>query len=184
MFYPPEAETPRRDVVAPSVLPRGLQPERIAFDLPTTPYADALRSILATAIEDPVKIESIVAALVQGEEEFSTEVRAGVVVPHARVPGIREPVLFLGTSPDGIDFPHARQPANLIFVLLSPAELPQEHLRSLAEIALLVSREEYVQELLGGITAPAAQEEEEEEEAGEELREPVGRGSGEGGEGG
>lgn len=159
MFYPPEADTPRREPVAPSVLPRGLQPHRIAFDLPVTPFADALRAILRTGIEDPLKVEAVVAALVEGEREFSTEVRPGVVVPHARVPGITEPVLFLGTCAEGIEFPQARDAANLIFVLLSPAERPQEHLRSLAEIARLVSREEYVEELLGGkLTADEPQD--------------------------
>ena len=153
MFYPSEVDTPPRDTASPSVLPRGLQPERIVFDLPQTPYPEALRTILATAIGDHGKIEAIVDVLVEGEEEFSTEVRSGVVVPHARVAGIDEPVLFLGTCPDGIVFPQARDPANLIFVLLSPADRPQEHLRSLAEIARLVSREEYVQELLGGTVA-------------------------------
>lgn len=150
MFYPAEVDTPQRDAVSPSVLPRGLQPDRIVFDLPRTPFPEALRAILATTIRDDRQIDEVVQALVQGEREFSTEVRPGVVVPHARVQGIDEPVLFLGTSQEGIEFPHSRDPANLIFVLLSPAERPQEHLRSLAEIARLVSREEYVQELLGG----------------------------------
>jgi mannitol/fructose-specific phosphotransferase system IIA component (Ntr-type) len=150
IFYPSEADTPRRDPVVPSVLPRGLQPDRIAFDLPPGPFDEALRRILSTGIDDPAKREAITAALVEGEREFSTEVRPGVVVPHARVAGITEPVLFLGTCAEGISFPQARDPAKLIFVLLSPAERPQEHLRSLAEIARLVSREEYVEELLGG----------------------------------
>jgi Kef-type K+ transport system membrane component KefB/mannitol/fructose-specific phosphotransferase system IIA component (Ntr-type) len=158
MFYPAEADTPRRETVAPSVLPRGLQPDRIVFDLPKTSFPEALREILRSTITDPDTLERVVAALVAGEREFSTEVRPGVVVPHARVEGIEEPVLFLGTCPQGIEFPQARDAANLIFVLLSPADRPQEHLRSLAEIARLVSREEYVQELLGG--AVGAQQDE------------------------
>jgi Kef-type K+ transport system membrane component KefB/mannitol/fructose-specific phosphotransferase system IIA component (Ntr-type) len=155
MFYPSEADTPRREPVAQNVLPRGLQPDRITFDLPKTGFQEALRTILSAAIDDPARLEKVVAALVEGEREFSTEVRPGVVVPHARVQGIAEPVLFLGTCPEGIEFPQARDAANLIFVLLSPADRPQEHLRSLAEIARLVSREEYVQELLGGTLGPA-----------------------------
>ena len=150
IFFPSEADTPRRDPVVPSVLPRGLRPDRITFDIPPSHFEEALRTILRKSIDDAEMVERITAILVEGEREFSTEVRRGVVVPHARVQGIDEPVLFLGTCPQGIEFPQARDPANLIFVLLSPADRPQEHLRSLAEIARLVSREEYVEELLGG----------------------------------
>jgi Kef-type K+ transport system membrane component KefB/mannitol/fructose-specific phosphotransferase system IIA component (Ntr-type) len=154
MFYPAEGDTPRREPATPSVLPRGLKPDRIVFDLPCMPFQEALREILRTEIDDPGKLAAITEALVEGEQDFSTEVRPGVVVPHARVAGIDEPILFLGTCAEGIDFPQARDPAKLIFVLLSPAERPQEHLRSLADIARLVSREEYVQELLGGNLGP------------------------------
>jgi mannitol/fructose-specific phosphotransferase system IIA component (Ntr-type) len=118
------------------------------------PYQDALREILRTEIDNPERLAAITEALVEGEQDFSTEVRPGVVVPHARVAGIEETILFLGTCAEGIEFPHARDPAKLIFVLLSPAERPQEHLRSLADIARLVSRDEYVQELLGGKLIP------------------------------
>jgi Kef-type K+ transport system membrane component KefB/mannitol/fructose-specific phosphotransferase system IIA component (Ntr-type) len=154
IFYPAEVDTPRREPATTSVLPRGLQPDRIAFDLPRMPYQDALREILRTEIDNPERLAAITEALVEGEQDFSTEVRPGVVVPHARVAGIEETILFLGTCAEGIEFPHARDPAKLIFVLLSPAERPQEHLRSLADIARLVSRDEYVQELLGGNLIP------------------------------
>lgn len=149
VFYPAELDSRRREIPSPRVLPRGLQPDRIVFDLPRAPYPETLRTILRSRLDNEGRIDAIVAALVEGEEEFSTEVRPGVVVPHARVDGIDEPILFLGTCPEGIIFPQAETPAQLIFILLSPTDRPQEHLRSLAEIARLVSREEYVEELLG-----------------------------------
>ncbi len=149
IVYPSEADIPRRETLS-GELPRGLQPERITYDLPPMRYEAALQEVLSSGFShEPRHLEEIIRLLVRGEREFSTEVRPGVVVPHARVNGIEEPILFLGVSPGGIDFPHAKQPAHLIFVLLSPADQPQEHLRSLAEIARLVSREESVQELLG-----------------------------------
>lgn len=167
IFYPAEVDSRRREIPSPRVLPRGLQPDRIVFDLPRSPYPEALRTILRSRLEDEGRIDSIVAALVEGEEEFSTEVRPGVVVPHARVDGIDEPILFLGTCPDGIVFPQAQAPAKLIFILLSPTDRPQQHLRSLADIARLVSREEYVDELLGsGASNGDASEGDEPVEAG------------------
>jgi mannitol/fructose-specific phosphotransferase system IIA component (Ntr-type) len=155
IIYPSEADTPRREGMPISALPRGLRPERVTFDLPRMPYETALRQILSGFGSDAWRLEEIIRTLVRCEEEFSTEVRPGVVVPHARVTGLEEPILYLGVSPEGVEFPNAREPVHLIFVLLSPSDQPQEHLRSLAEIARLVSQDESVQELLRGQLAPS-----------------------------
>lgn len=152
IVYPPEADTSGRDIISDIGLPRGLMPERIVSDLPAMAYQEAILRILERGLRaQPGRLGEITDMLVEGEQGFSSEVRPGVVVPHARVTGIEEPILFLGTSREGIEFPHARQKAHLIFVLLSPAGRPSDHLRSLAEIARLVSSEETVEELLNGI---------------------------------
>src|SRR5690606_2626707 len=110
----------------------------------------AIRYILERTLQvHEDQMDLIVEALVSGEREFSTELKSGVVVPHTRLMGLEEPLLFLGTSREGIVFPNARDPARLIFILLSPTDRPQDHLTALGEIARLVSNEEAVQELLG-----------------------------------
>ena len=81
-------------------------------------------------------------------DDFSAEFRPGVVVPHARAEGIEEPLVFLGTSEQGIVFPHTESRAHAIFVLLSPVGDPEKHLRGLAELSRLVSDEERLAELL------------------------------------
>jgi Kef-type K+ transport system membrane component KefB/mannitol/fructose-specific phosphotransferase system IIA component len=149
VIYPAEAESPRRWSTGAAALPTGLTPERTLYDLPKMPFERALRRIVSERLPPSVpKGEVIVQRLIKAEQEFSTEVRPGVVVPHARVSGLREPIVFLATSREGIDFPKAQEPAKLIFVLLSPDDEPQEHLRALAEIARLASSEGYVEELL------------------------------------
>jgi mannitol/fructose-specific phosphotransferase system IIA component (Ntr-type) len=154
IVFPPEADTPRRDDSPAVGLPRGLSPERMVFDLPSMPFEMAIRTLLASGLKggDTRRLDEIVTALAAGEMGFSSEVRPGVFVPHARVSGIEEPILFLGTSTEGIDFPRGREPARLILILLSPTDQPREHLRSLAEIAGLVSHEESLQELIGEYT--------------------------------
>lgn len=47
-----------------------------------------------------------------------------------------------------MEFPRARHPARLIFLLVSPAERAEEHLRTLAAIARLLSAPERVRELM------------------------------------
>jgi mannitol/fructose-specific phosphotransferase system IIA component (Ntr-type) len=71
-----------------------------------------------------------------------------VVLPHVRLADLPHPVLVLGVSQGGVDFPRAREPARLIFLLVSPAERAEEHLRYLAEIARLLSSPERVRELM------------------------------------
>jgi Kef-type K+ transport system membrane component KefB/mannitol/fructose-specific phosphotransferase system IIA component (Ntr-type) len=151
--YPSEA-----DLVAPrgasaTALPRGLTPERIVFGLPPMPFRYALQALLRTEFADDLqRLHDIADTLEQSQREFSTEIRPGVVVPHARVEGLTEPMLFLGISPDGITFPMARERANLVFLLLSPPAHPEEHLKHLGEIARLAGSAEHVQTLAGSRT--------------------------------
>jgi PTS system fructose-specific IIA component/PTS system nitrogen regulatory IIA component len=159
MVYPSEADTLSRTATLPAELPSGLHSERIVRDLPALPFETALQRIVEHGFPaPPARVAQVVKLLVEGERTFSSEVRPGVVVPHARVEGLREPMVLLGTSPEGIQFPRARAAAKLVFVLLSPAERPEEHLRALAEIARMVSSEENVSELLEG--HPLEEEEE------------------------
>ncbi len=151
IVYPSEADTTRRAEVTSGKPPKGLERSRMVFDLPRMPFKRALERLLETEFaDDGERMNRVTATLVANENHFSTEVRPGVVVPHARVAGLDRPLLFMGTCPNGIDFPQAREPARLIFLLLSPANQPQAHLNALAEIARLVSKEEQVEELLGG----------------------------------
>ncbi|HET8656216.1 MAG TPA: cation:proton antiporter [Longimicrobiaceae bacterium] len=156
MLYPPEVDTHRREPSRAVELPLGLRPDRIVRDLPPAPFEDTLQTILDHGfVAPPRRREEIARVLAAGERDFSSEVRPGVVVPHARVAGITERKVLLGVSPEGVDFPRARGPAHLIFVLLSPIERPEEHLRALAEIAAVVSSEEQIATLLAD--QPAAE---------------------------
>jgi Kef-type K+ transport system membrane component KefB/mannitol/fructose-specific phosphotransferase system IIA component (Ntr-type) len=149
VIYPSEAApAPRRDF-ADTVLPRALVPDRVLFDLPTMPYEQALDVLLRTAFADDIlRMRQISEALAASERDFSNEILPGVVVPHGQVAGLGEPMLFLGTSQEGVEFPNATRPARLIFVLLSPPDEPEKHLRDLAEVVRLVGNHARVQALL------------------------------------
>jgi mannitol/fructose-specific phosphotransferase system IIA component (Ntr-type) len=148
MVYPAETGQAGRREFRETVLPAALTPERIVFDLPRMPYEKALDTLLRSVFaEDLPRLRQISTALAQSEREFSNEVLPGVVVPHGHVAGLADPLLFLGISDDGVDFPGASQPAHLIFLLLSPPEEPQEHLRTLAEVVRLVGNRNRVHTL-------------------------------------
>jgi len=80
-------------------------------------------------------------ALVAREELGSTAVGAGVAIPHAKVKGIKHPVLAVGIAPGGVDFAAADgEPVRLLFVIVSPLDTPAEHLRMLAQISRWLGR--------------------------------------------
>jgi len=80
-------------------------------------------------------------ALVAREKLGSTAVGAGVAIPHAKVKGIKHPVLAVGIAPGGVDFAAADgEPVRLLFVIVSPLDTPAEHLRMLAQISRWLGR--------------------------------------------
>jgi Kef-type K+ transport system membrane component KefB/mannitol/fructose-specific phosphotransferase system IIA component (Ntr-type) len=72
------------------------------------------------------------------EEALSTGIGNGVALPHARIDGMREPMVVVGISETGIDFnsPDGR-PANVIFLILTPSNQPGVQLEIASEIARL-----------------------------------------------
>jgi CBS domain containing-hemolysin-like protein/mannitol/fructose-specific phosphotransferase system IIA component (Ntr-type) len=82
------------------------------------------------------------AAVWTRELQFASAVGRGVLVPHARIPGLPEPMIAVGryakppavTTPDGV-------PIRLVFLILTPAETPVVQLKILQRIASLVTNE-------------------------------------------
>ena len=150
MVYPTQMEAaPGLPEVGRETLPTYLDPERIVFDVPGGEYRDALKAVLASHCgDDQQRLDVMVQRLAASEEEFSSELRKGVALPHALVPGLDEPVMFLGVSPDGVRFPRIADPVHLVFVLLSPPERRQEHLRLLTRMARLLRAADDLDELV------------------------------------
>ncbi len=83
------------------------------------------------------------------EEAMPTGIGNGIALPHARVPGLKEPMVAVGISEAGIDFdaPDGK-PANIIFLALTPEELPSAQLELGAEIARRFRRFETTEQVL------------------------------------
>jgi Kef-type K+ transport system membrane component KefB/mannitol/fructose-specific phosphotransferase system IIA component (Ntr-type)/nucleotide-binding universal stress UspA family protein len=144
MVYPSEVDPAALGTVplegtGGEALPRALRPERVILDLAGGDYRKALRTLLATHFQDGPERDRIEEALAASEEEFSSEVRAGVALPHALVSGVEDPIMFLGISPEGVEFPHAPA-ARVVIVLLGPMDRRFDHLRVLTRTARLIRR--------------------------------------------
>lgn len=133
--YAPESEAPADRTIEP--LAGTLGPDRV-IRVQADEFGAALREMLAPVF-DAETARGVAETLEASEQRFSTEIVPGVALPHARLPGLPRPVLVLGVSRDGVPLPHGHRPARLLFVLVSPAERAEEHLRSLARIATVLS---------------------------------------------
>ncbi|TVP77488.1 MAG: cation:proton antiporter [Gemmatimonadales bacterium] len=146
VIYPSETaqKSPGQGVIGagPSeqALPAGLAPERIVFGLEGggSRYREAMRQILATHFGDGPELDQVVDRLAASEEEFSSEIRPGVTLPHALVSSVEEPLMFLGICPEGIRFPNTATPARAIFILLGPREKRFDHMRALTRTARII----------------------------------------------
>lgn len=97
---------------------------------------EAVRKLAAIAAEaggvDPVSASE---AVVRHERLYGSAVGQSVAIPHARIPGLTQPVIALGLDALGIEFdtPDGR-PVHVVIVLLSPMDDPALHLSILADI--------------------------------------------------
>jgi Kef-type K+ transport system membrane component KefB/nucleotide-binding universal stress UspA family protein len=138
MIYPSELATPlpAREPVEPA---RIIVPGRVRFALDGVAHEEALDALLRSAFADrPWLFYQATEALLHDWPRALNELRPGVAVLHAPVPGIDEPMTFLGVSHDGLDIPGAHEPVRLLFLLLSSVESGDDHLRHLSEIARVI----------------------------------------------
>lgn len=79
----------------------------------------------------------IIKKLLKREKESSTGLESGVAIPHCRMEGLKEAVLFVGISKKGIDFQSIdHKPAHLFFLFITPLGETATHLKILSRIAL------------------------------------------------
>jgi Kef-type K+ transport system membrane component KefB/nucleotide-binding universal stress UspA family protein len=141
MMYPSEtAPTATRQRFSDARLQGAvLAGSRVFIIPPGETYAEALERMLTAEFPTDEDRARSVRQLVLRNSGPTSEIRPGVVVPHARLPDLRSPLLFLGLSHHGVDFPGASEPARLLFVLLTREDRPEEHLAQLAAVARTVS---------------------------------------------
>lgn len=82
------------------------------------------------------------AAVLERETKFASAVGHGVLVPHARLPGLPEPVIAVGRYAKAASFPTPDgMGVRLVFLILTPAETPVIQLKILQRIASLVTND-------------------------------------------
>ena len=75
-------------------------------------------------------------SLLQRERLGSTGIGLGIAIPHGRLAKASKPVAVLITMAQAVDFDAIdNQPVDIIFALLVPENDPEQHLKTLSEVA-------------------------------------------------
>ncbi len=147
MLYPSLMEGVRNGA-GPVEEPDVTLPDGVVVDMPASSLSRAIDRLLETVplLDGPVR-RAIAVRLVDDQAGFTEEVGAGSMLLHARLRGLTEPLLLLGTSREGIQAESRQEPVHVLFLMLSPAEQPETHLRRLSEVARLMHDEEHLRQL-------------------------------------
>ena len=80
--------------------------------------------------------ESIVDAMLRREEVGTTGIGRGVAIPHTKHPSVDQTIAMVGVSRNGIDFASLDgESVYVFFLLISPSDRPDHHLRALETTA-------------------------------------------------
>lgn len=133
-------------------------PSAVALQLEAAGVEDAIRQLsdrLAPAAG--ITSEAALTALLDRERRFSSAVGRGVAVPHARLPDLKRSFVALGRFAKPVPFAALpdRVPVRLVFLILTPANVPVAQLRILSRIAALASNETVRRRLMRAKTGEA-----------------------------
>ncbi|MGD9856360.1 MAG: cation:proton antiporter [Planctomycetaceae bacterium] len=95
---------------------------------------------LASAVpaEGLLRGADVAQLVLAGASDVSFDLGCGVAIPHARCPGLRTPIVVIGTSQPGIAFsPESGAVIRLVFLLVTPCDDPAVHLLLLGQLAEL-----------------------------------------------
>jgi magnesium-transporting ATPase (P-type) len=123
----------------------------VSVDLKSHTAEEAIAEII-DYIEVARKIkhkEEILQKVLERERSQSTGLGGGVAIPHARIEGLKEPLIFVGIARHGIDFgsPDGR-PVHLIILFITPLAESETHLKILSQISSMVQNKGLVERIL------------------------------------
>jgi Kef-type K+ transport system membrane component KefB/nucleotide-binding universal stress UspA family protein len=135
-----------------------LSEERVLFSLGTLRYDEAIEKLLETVPLNPpftAPRPKVLRMLTQDDVGYASEVLPGVLISHARVQGLKEPLMCLGLSRRGVSHYASSHVVHVIVLLLSPLDLPaQEHLARLAEVTEQLAQSGRISELVSSRSMP------------------------------
>ncbi|MCF8105422.1 MAG: PTS sugar transporter subunit IIA [Desulfohalobiaceae bacterium] len=118
-----------------------LDPDLFIYDLKGRDKSGVLLEMLSHLREkfsdlDPEKAHEI---LLERENLGSTGIGDGVAIPHGKMEELKNIVVIVGRSEQGVDFAALdTKPCHIFFLVLAPEDVAGQHLRILAQISRLL----------------------------------------------
>ena len=111
----------------------------ILLDLKAASAREAVDEMVAALVKCKALPEDqhrkVIDAIMRREKKGTTGFGNGVAIPHAKHEGVKKVVGTVARSVAGVDFSALDgQPVHLFFLLLSNAEMPEEHLKAMEHI--------------------------------------------------
>ena len=92
---------------------------------------------------DQSESSEIKKALIEREKSMSTGIGNGVAIPHCATQKVQDIVFIMSLIPKGMDFDSIdNQPVTIVILLLVPSNKLTQHIKTLANIAKLMSNED------------------------------------------
>ncbi len=114
---------------------------------------DALRKLAQLASKSDklsgISVDTLYAKLKEREDQGTTAFGREIALPHARIDGIKDFLIFVAIAPKGVKFDALdKKKVKLFFVILGPPELATTHLKILATISRSIVHTPIIDELL------------------------------------
>ena len=127
-----------------------LREDLVLWDLPRLEKSAFMEALVAEVkarlpvVDEPELLERLLAR----EAQQSTGIGGGLALPHAMVHGLEQTQLVVARVGESLDFAALdSEPVDLLFLLLSPPDSAEQHLRVLARIARIIDAEETLEKL-------------------------------------
>ncbi|MEN6559638.1 MAG: PTS sugar transporter subunit IIA [Acidobacteriota bacterium] len=136
-------------------LSRWMSPRRIVIWETAAGKAEVLRALASTVGPEAGDgdAETLFGSVMKRESEGSTFFNEGVAFPHVRVEGLAGPVVALGLTKEGVIGVAAEKPIEIVFLLLSPAEVPEAQVRLLG-LASRAAQNRRLMQVLRSVRTP------------------------------
>ncbi|MFP4031124.1 MAG: PTS sugar transporter subunit IIA [Desulfococcaceae bacterium] len=96
-----------------------------------------------------LEYRELVRVLMERERLGSTGIGGGIGIPHGKMKGLDRLLVGFGRSREGVDFDSIDgRPAHLFFVLITPEDSIDVHLRLLAQISRMLKNDRFKERLL------------------------------------
>jgi mannitol/fructose-specific phosphotransferase system IIA component (Ntr-type) len=99
-------------------------------------------------------IDSLINALKEREGIMSTGIGAGIAIPHAKIPAVKEMAFAIGVSQKGIDFDSMDGYAvNLIILVIAGEKQHKDYLRLLSNIMAILKKEPVKEKIISAVSS-------------------------------